>query len=97
MPSTTTPLTTVSQLPMAVPTAVATTVAKPSKPFADEILFERSISGMLPNFAGPNKCSLTADESDDDKHRILVADHHRSQHHEGDFGDLAPNDHARLL
>ena len=46
-----------SQLPIAVPTTVAITVVSPIMPFADEILCGRSISGMLPSFAGPNSAA----------------------------------------
>ena len=51
------PLTSASQLPTAAPTAVATTVVSPSTPLAAEILFGRSISGMLPSFDGPNSAA----------------------------------------
>ena len=51
------PLPPTSQLPTPVPTTVAITVVSPIRPLADEILFGRSISGMLPSLAGPNSAA----------------------------------------
>ena len=65
-------------------------------PFADEILFERSISGMLPNLAGPKSAAWQPMRRNDRKHCIHMADYDGREDHERDFGDLAPNDHAAL-
>ena len=40
-----------------MPTTVAITVVSPIMPLAEEILFGRNISGMLPSFAGPNSAA----------------------------------------
>ena len=87
-----------SQLPTPVPTTVAITVVRPSMPLADEILFGRSISGMLPSLAGPNSAAWRPDQRHDDKHQIDVADEDRRdrQRHDDDLGDLAGDDHVAL-
>jgi hypothetical protein len=46
-----------SQLPSPAPTTIATTVVSPMTPLAAEIFFDRSISGMLPSFAGPKSAA----------------------------------------
>ena len=48
-------------------------------PLAEEILFERSISGMLPSFAGPKSAACDPISATTDEHQVDVADDDR--HH----------------